>query len=811
MGKSAYYGEASELRVPMVTAAESIRRPVDNWFKCYFNRTLLTTRQNSSRMTKGDEMKKKLSLVMTLVICVSIFRIVTDIGRVEASGTIYIRNDGSVDPPTPSILRNGDLYTFTANINDSIVVQKGNIIIDGAYYLLKGNGTGSGFNLNSVNNVTIKNVSIRDFDFGIYFLSASDNKVQGSNITDNTYGIGFFSSNSNIVSDNNVTNNNYGFWLTSSSYNTLTMNAINSNTYSIYVSGTQLGHFTQSVDASNLVNGKPVYYLVNQQDSLISPVTHPQIGYLALVNSDNVTVEGLTLASDYQGLLLAYTTNSKIRNNKMENNYYGLRLFSASYNTFSRNNITKNQNGVNLDASSYNTISENHIATNNEKGVSLYKSSDYNTISNNNITSNKAGVYLDGSVRNTVQGNHIITNAIYGIDLFTSSNNSISRNYLAKNGIGVELISSSNYNSIFRNNVTQNINNGIVLSDSSNYNSVSINSITNNAVGIYIDYSSNSSNFYANNITDNEIAGIDLGEAGDNKFFHNNFSGNAIHVEILVPGYVNVWDDGYPSGGNYWSNYTGTDEDGDGIGDVPHIIDLGNQDRYPLMNPYIEIPTDTTPPTIIIISPENKTYEARGVPLTFTISEPASWIGYSFDGQSNVTILGNVTIGNLPNGSHTITVYASDAYGNVGCSNTVYFTIHIVSPDITPPQVVILSPENKFYETTEIPLIFTVNESVTWIAYSLDNKPNVTITGNTTLVGLSESAHNIKVYALDVAGNTGASQTRYFGVQTPTPPPDHEPEPFPTAWIVVIIVAAVIIIAAILAYFKKVKKSTGKS
>lgn len=756
-------------------------------------------------------MTRKLVLMISLIFFMSTLSMAFEIRTTNASGTIYIRSNGDVDPPTAPIQQNGDIYTFTDSINDSIVVQKGNIIIDGANYLLKGDGTGSGFSLNSVNDVTIKNVNIRDFDFGVYFQSASNNKVQGNNITDNNYGIGFFSSNYNTISNNNVTNNNYAFWLTSSSYNTLTMNAINSNTYSIYVSGTQTEHFTQSADTLNLVNGKPVYYLVNQQDSVINPVTHPQIGYLALVDSDNVTVEGLTLAKDYQGLLLAYTTNSKIRNNKMESNYYGLRVVAASYNLISKNNITSNQYGIRLDASSsYNTVSENQIAASSYDGVSL-KSSNYNTISTNNITSNKAGVYLDSSMKNAVQGNNIMANTIYGIDLFASSDNSITRNHLAKNGIGVELISSSNYNSISRNNVTQNINNGIVFSDSSNYNSVSRNSVTNSAVGVYLDYSSNSSSFYANNITDNDVAGVDLGEAGDNKFFHNNFRGNAVHVEILVPGYANIWDDGYPSGGNYWSNYTGTDADGDGIGDTPHIIALGNQDRYPLMNPYIEIPPDTTPPAISIISPENKTYEARGVALTFTISEPASWISYSFDGQSNVTIMGNVTIGNLPNGAHTITIYASDAYGNIGCSNTVYFTIHIVSPDITPPRIVILSPENKFYEATEIPLIFTINESVTWIAYSLDNKPNVTITGNATLAGLSEGAHNIKVYALDIAGNTGASQTRYFGVKTPTPPPDNTPEPFPTTWIVVIIAALVIIVVAILVYFKRVKKSAGKS
>jgi hypothetical protein len=47
---------------------------------------------------------------------------------------------------------------------------------------------------------------------------------------------------------------------------------------------------------------------------------------------------------------------------------------------------------------------------------------------------------------------------------------------------------------------------------------------------------------------------------------------------------VNVWDDGYPSGGNYWSDYAGTDANHDGIGDTPYIVDANNTDHYPLIN-----------------------------------------------------------------------------------------------------------------------------------------------------------------------------------------------------------------------------------
>ena len=211
---------------------------------------------------------------------------------------------------------------------------------------------------------------------------------------------------------------------------------------------------------------------------------------------------------------------------------------------------------------------------------------------------------------------------------------------------------------------------------------------------------------------------------------------------------------------------------------------------------------DIMPPTISILSPENKRYTVNDVPLTFTVSKASSWIGYSLDGQSNVTITGNKTLTGLSDGIHTVTVYANDTAGNMGYSETVYFTIQTSPVDTTPPSISIVSPENKTYDTTGIPLTFTIDESVLWIAYSLDNKANVSITGNITLHGLSDSSHSVIVYARDTVENIGASEIIHFSIKT------QQAEPFPT-WIV----AAIIITgvgATLLVYFAKIKKATEK-
>jgi len=84
---------------------------------------------------------------------------------------------------------------------------------------------------------------------------------------------------------------------------------------------------------------------------------------------------------------------------------------------------------------------------------------------------------------------------------------------------------------------------------------------------------------------------------------------------------------------------------------------------------------DVSPPRIAVSSPKSKTYDTNEVPLTFTVNELAAWIGYSPDGQDNVTITANITLSGLSKGAHNVTVYAKDTAGNIGASETIYFTI----------------------------------------------------------------------------------------------------------------------------------------
>ncbi len=126
-----------------------------------------------------------------------------------------------------------------------------------------------------------------------------------------------------------------------------------------------------------------------------------------------------------------------------------------------------------------------------------------------------------------------------------------------------------------------------------------------------------------------------------------------------------------------------------------------------------------------------------------------------------------------------------------GTPNPAYAIEH------TSPKITLLSPMNQTYHESSVLVLFTVNKPFNWTSYSLDGEQNITLSGNTTITGLSNGSHNIIVYANDTFGNVGSSQTINFIVALP--------EPFPTVTVAVISGAAIVVVAAatLLIYVKK--------
>ena len=92
-------------------------------------------------------------------------------------------------------------------------------------------------------------------------------------------------------------------------------------------------------------------------------------------------------------------------------------------------------------------------------------------------------------------------------------------------------------------------------------------------------------------------------------------------------------------------------------------------------NSSIEFSVDASSPAITQLSIANKTYSDQNVPLSFSLSENASWIAYNLDNQGNITLEGNTTLAGLSFGSHEIVVYANDTLGNMGKTDSVYFEV----------------------------------------------------------------------------------------------------------------------------------------
>ena len=387
--------------------------------------------------------RRAVSGTMLILVLTGMLTLAFNIQQVEASGTIFIRADGSVEPSTAPISTVDNVtYIFTGNIYDEVVVERSNITIDGNGYMLQGSGSGCGFYCFGINNVTTKNTNIKNFRGGILLVSSSNNSIAGNNVANNEQGIWLYSSSNNSIAGNNATNNWYGILLDSSSNNSISGNNITANNEL----GIGLGIWLYYSSSNNSISG--------------NNVANNNIGIELHSSSNNSIVGNNITANNGNGISLYHSSNNSISGNNAANNGNGIGLIgmpsSPSNNSIVGNNATNNGSGINLYSSSNDSVAGNNVA-NNGFGISLYSSSN-ESISGNTVANNMHGIglYLSSS-NNSIVGNNITANSYKGIGLYySSSNNSISGNNVANNNIGIELHSSSN-NSIYHNNFINNL------------------------------------------------------------------------------------------------------------------------------------------------------------------------------------------------------------------------------------------------------------------------------------------------------------------------------------------------------------------
>ena len=216
--------------------------------------------------------------------------------------------------------------------------------------------------------------------------------------------------------------------------------------------------------------------------------------------------------------------------------------------------LGKEKGGINID-SWYNNISDVYFTQN---WMDLTVLGRYNNISSCIMDASFWNIKIFAD-NNSVLENHF-SNSYSAVSLTIANGNTIENNTITDEYLGISLYESTQ-NKIATNfefNCSQKT---LTLESYSTNNIVIQNTLSNCYQGVNEDTNS-----------------------GNNTFYHNSIINNTIQVSLF--GAANEWDNGYPSGGNYWSDYNGTDLNEDGIGDTPYVIDPSNQDQYPLMDPF---------------------------------------------------------------------------------------------------------------------------------------------------------------------------------------------------------------------------------
>ena len=600
----------------------------------------------------------------------------------------------------------GGLYinAKNSNISHNIITQSGITLGPGCTNSIIFNNnisdSAAGIHVDGASDSTFIQNYVSNNSYGIYIedngpswsrVYPRNNSFINNIASNNEFGIRLRNCMNSLFIDNIITDNEwYGIRWYYSIDNILTGNIMSGNRYNFYLYGDSDAHFNNDIDTSNLVNGRPIYYIQNAENQVYDSSTNA--GTFYCIDCHNVIIKDLTLSKNEYGVYLWKTTNSKIENVNVGSNGVGIRLEYSDNNTIinnnahsnyymgiflrnSNNNIlisntaNSNHQGIILSSSNSNTLKYNNASLNFISGISL-DNAWYNTLTNNsaNLNGNKSweyslygaeespdGIYLWSSSNNILANNNVLDNVCFGIKLHGSENNTLTNNVASGNrynfavdeydDIGLinnidtsnlvngrpvyyienaenqvydsstnagmfycinchnvsikDLILSENYPGVYfwktNNSRVENVsvlNNtyGIQLRYS-NHNIFINNNISNNREGNGMDILYSNNNSFINNIFFNNRGVVSIGISNNNKIYHNNFL-NSTNKPSIYQSTGNLFDNGYPSGGNYWSDYTGIDEKkgqgqnqsgSDGIGDSPYTF-TGSQDRYPFMN-----------------------------------------------------------------------------------------------------------------------------------------------------------------------------------------------------------------------------------
>jgi parallel beta-helix repeat protein len=479
---------------------------------------------------------------------------------------------------------------------DNIVIthSRGNSVVDNSMSTRDWGNYGIYLSYSDSN--LIRNNTASGNESGIYMFRSSNNEISSNNVTSNKTVIELVDSHDNTISDNIAWEGLSGISIDHSRYNTLTGNILVGN--GLTINGHLLDHWiTHSVDASNTLDGRPIYFWKN----VVGGQIPSGAGQVILVNCSNVVIEGQSISARSIAIQLSFSSHVTIANSTItQNNRAALYLYHSHNNTIVGNDISQiHGDAVYAWKSEDNSIVDNMIADS-AQGVWFLHCNRTRITGNNFSGSGSLSDYGDrirvSDSQDSIVSDNYITRGWMGIDFEFSDNITIINNTVAEVGYGVFLTSLHNSN-ISNNRIYSNTMHGIVLAHG-RQNTIANNTIWNNTEGIGL-YRTDENLVVNNTIRENDC-GVRIGSDDpfggprvgfENRIYHNLFIDNVVQAEDDWG--VATWDNGYPSGGNYWSDYTGQDwrtgpnqdEIGsDGIGDTHYEgRSTAVVDRYPLM------------------------------------------------------------------------------------------------------------------------------------------------------------------------------------------------------------------------------------
>lgn len=373
------------------------------------------------------------------------------------SPTIFIRADGSIDPPTAPLEKNGDLYVLTEDLvteTNCITIERDNTILDGANHKITGTNQNlqRGISLNDVQKVTVQNLEIDSFGIGILLWNASNTTIIQNKIFNNiNLGIGFDNHYPDVNQDNRITQN-----LFSGNYisigpigdgtlrnSVLSQNQIveNSNGLSYYGAEEGCGWINVTIVDNLIADNIDIgiymtgYKAPTFEVTIVNNVLRNNGGSsIFLEHLGEVLILNNTITDNNYGIILNVVSSIKISGNTIEGNGFGLSI-SGWVGGVARNIM----------------INENIVKSNTEHGIWLYGAAE-NIVINNVIEHNSKGIIVETQIGepnrysndNLIVCNQIIENTAYGIHAIQCENNLLYQNSFTDNSIQVFSENSNN-------------------------------------------------------------------------------------------------------------------------------------------------------------------------------------------------------------------------------------------------------------------------------------------------------------------------------------------------------------------------------